>query len=292
MSNLFKVTAAAILCASTAAFGERAQLLESGSFEWPPVSRRKTLADGADLSKSAMNAEWYTFKDSAAGDGGKLVLGLTNEIFRTGRQCMFVQFDKLTRPSAVAQLASDFVSIKPGETYHVSIWGRIDKANPVTLDQRIPHLKMRVDWFMADKEEQTGNVEYRMQSIPGSRQRPLMFTAGKWSEYYANLKSPVDAAFMRVTWTWETPPQAGETNGVVYFDDATIEGESGPKEDPFADEPVVADEDEKPAVSVPDKPQPPAPPVKAPVVENLAVPVSTPPPPPPEPSQKPKPKKR
>ncbi len=294
MMTIVKLTTAAILCASAPAFAEKQQLLESGSFEWPPVTRKKSIADGADVSKSAMNAEWFTFKDSATGDGGKLVLGLTNELFRTGRQCMFVQFDHLTRPAAVAQLASDFVSIKPSETYHVSIWGRIDKKNPVTLDQRVPHLKLRVDWFMADKEEQTGNVEYRVQPIPGSPQRPPMFTAGKWSEYYANLKSPEDAAFMRVTWTWETPPQAGETHGTVYFDDATIIGESGPKDDPFADEPEVTEGDAKATVAVEEKPATPAPveppPPKEPKGENLAVPVSTPVPPPASPP-KPKPKK-
>ena len=233
-----------------------------------------------------MNAEWLTFKDSIKEEGGKLILGLTNEVFRTGRQCMFVQFDKLTRPITVAQLASDFVSIKPSEKYHVSIWGRIDKKLPLTLDQRVPHLKMRVDWFMADKEEQTGNVEYRVQSIPGSPNRPPMFSSTKWSEYYADIKAPEDAAFMRVTWTWETPPQAGETHGIVYFDDAGIHGESGPKEDLFADEPEMVDEPEKPVVTPVEKPAPP-PPKKEPVGETLAVPVSTPVPPPPAP-QKPK----
>ena len=283
MFNHAQLTACAILCASASAFAERTPLLESGSFEWPPVSRKKALSEGADVSKSAMNAEWLTFKDSTKEEGGKLILGLTNEISRTGRQCMFVQFEKLTRPIAVAQLASDFVSIKPSETYHVSIWGRIDKKNPITLDQRVPHLKLRVDWFLADKEEQTGNVEYRAQPIPGTANRAPMFSASKWSEYYANLKAPEDAAFMRVTWTWETPPQAGETHGIVYFDDATIEGESGPKEDLFADEPEMVEEEEKPAPPAAPAPPPPPPPK----TENLAVPVSTPVPPPPAP-QKPK----
>ncbi len=279
MLKIVQTTVCAILCAATPAFSERTQLLESGSFEWPPVRRKKAISEGADVSKSAMNAEWLTFKDSATGDGGKLVLGLTNEQFRTGKQCMFVQFDHLTRPAAVAQLASDFVSIKPGESYHVSIWGRVDKKEPLTLDQRVPHIRLRVDWFLADKEEQTGNVEYRTQPIPGTANRPPMFSAAKWSEYFANLKSPPDAAFMRVTWTWETPPQPGETHGIVYFDDATIIGESGPKEDPFAEEPETATDDAK---SV-EKPEPTLQPKQEQPGENLAAPVSTPIPAPPSP---------
>src|SRR4051812_34318176 len=35
---------------------------ESGSFEWPPVIARKTLGEGADVTKSAMNAEWHSIK--------------------------------------------------------------------------------------------------------------------------------------------------------------------------------------------------------------------------------------
>ncbi|MEK0449763.1 MAG: hypothetical protein RL088_2031 [Verrucomicrobiota bacterium] len=283
--------AAAILCASISVHAERQQLLESGSFEWPPVSRKKSLAEGADVSKSAMNADWYTFKDSTKDVGGKLTLGLTNEIFRTGRQCMFVQFENLTRPLAVAKLASDFVSIKPGETYHVSIWGRIDRKNPVTLDQRVPLLKLQVDWFMADREEQTGETQFRVQPIPGSANRPAMFVSAKWNEFFVDMKAPDDAAYMRVTWTWETGPHAGETNGTAYFDDATIIGIPGPKEDPFADEPEMAEE--TPVVAPVAPPVAPVP-VETPKPadpENLAVPVSTPVPPQAAPSQKPKPKR-
>lgn len=285
MSKFVKLATVAALSLSVCAFAEKANLLESGSFEWPPVRKRKSIAEGADVSKSAMNAEWYTFKDSVSAEGGSLVLGLTNEVFRTGRQCIFVNFDKLTRPLAVAQLASDFVSVKPEESYRVSIWGRIDKENPLALDQRVPNLKLRVDWFLADKEEQVGNAEYRIQPIPGSRNRVAMFSANKWSEYFANLKSPEGAAFMRVTWTWETPAQAGETHGTAYFDDATIFGEPGPKEDLFADEPAEKVEPEKPAEPEVAKAPEPAKPEKP--KDNLLIPLSTPVPPPATP-QKPK----
>jgi hypothetical protein len=242
MSKIVMFTVGISLLAIGHACAQKQNLLESGSFEWPPVRKKKAISEGADISKSAMNAEWLNFKDSTKEGGGKLVLGLTNEIFRTGRQCMFVEFDKLSRPSAVAELASDFVSILPGESYRVGIWGRIERANPITLDQRVPHLKLRVDWFLADKEEQTGNVEFRVQPIPGSANRAAMFTSGKWSEYFATFKAPADAAFMRITWTWESGSEVGETHGVIYFDDASIEGISGPKEDPFADEPEMTEE--------------------------------------------------
>ena len=276
MLKIVQITAAFVFIAVLSARAEKQNLLESGSFEWPPVRKKKAISEGADVSKSAMNAEWFTFKDSATGEGGKLVMGLTNEIFRTGRQCVFVEFEKLTRPLAVAQLASDFVSIKPGEMYRIGVWGRIDKEQPIALDQRVPHLKLRVDWFLADREEQTGEVEYRVQPIPGSANRPPMFVAGKWSEYFANLKAPAEAAFVRVTWTFESGPNEGETNGIIYFDDAGIEGEPGPKEAIFEDEPEMEDDDEKPSTPA-EKPAivaPALPLPKVPQIENLALPLS------------------
>ncbi len=262
MNPFIRRAVAAILLVGTSAFGE--QLLESGSFEWPPVTRRKARSEGADVSKSAMNAEWLTFQDKPDAEGGRLVLGLTNEISRSGRQCIFVQFDKLTKPQTSTQLASDFVPILPEKPYHFGIWGRMDKNSPISLDQRVPYLKLRVDWFKADKEEQTGDVVWRLQPIPGSPNLKPLFTAGKWTEFYTDVKSPEEAAFVRVSWYWDTPPAEGMTDGVIYFDDAMIVGESGPKEDPLAEE-VAAEEAEEKAAEAAAAAEKPADSKKAPV---------------------------
>ncbi len=248
MIRLFTI---ATLALGASAFAE--QLLESGSFEWPPVTHRKARSEGADLSKSAMNAEWVTFQDKPDAEGGRLVLGLTNEIARTGRQSIFVQFDKLAKPLTSTQLASDFVPILPERQYHFGIWGRMDKKMPISLDQRVPYLKLRVDWFKADKEEQTGEVVWRVQPIPGSPNLKPLFTAGKWTEFCTDVKSPEEAAYVRITWYWDTPPQEGMTDGVIYFDDAVIVGESGPKEDPFAEELAAAEAETKAAEAAADR---------------------------------------
>ncbi len=248
MIRLFTI---ATLALGASAFAE--QLLESGSFEWPPVTHRKARSEGADLSKSAMNAEWVTFQDKPDAEGGRLVLGLTNEIARTGRQSIFVQFDKLAKPLTSTQLASDFVPILPERRYHFGIWGRMDKKMPISLDQRVPYLKLRVDWFKADKEEQTGEVVWRVQPIPGSPNLKPLFTAGKWTEFSTDVKSPEEAAYVRITWYWDTPPQEGVTDGVIYFDDAAIVGESGPKEDPFAEELAAAEAEAKTAEAAADR---------------------------------------
>jgi hypothetical protein len=282
MNHAISLAALLVLGASAIA----AQLLEEGSFEVMPVTKRKSIADGGDISKAS--SEWVRFVDKSDAEGGRIILGLTNEIARTGRQSIFVQFDNVTKPGAVATLSSELVSIRPGQTYHVAIWGRVDREDPVALDQRLPYLKLRVDWFAAppkegDEEdtnptgapEQAGEVEYRVQPLPGSKKRKPIFTAAKWTEFYADLKAPADAATMKVTWTWETPPQEGATNGVMYFDDAVVEGEPGPKLDIFADEPEPAPEEEK-------KPAEPAKPAEAPkpVAPKSPdiTPVSTPPP--------------
>ncbi len=264
MRTSFACAALFALCASSFA----GQLLESGSFEWPPVSSRKPRSNGADVSKSAMNADWITFTDKPDAEGGQLILGLTNEISRTGRQCIYVEFNKLTKPLVSTQLSSNFIPVFPGKPYHVAIWGRISKKQPLTLDQRVPYLKLRIDWFMADKEEQTGEVIWKVQPIPGSKLRKPLFTSAQWNEYFADVKSPADAAFIKVTWFWDTPPQEGETNGVIYFDDAVIEGDAPPKEEVVFDEEIK--DDDKPAAEKPAEPAKPDDKAKPPVKEENA----------------------
>lgn len=236
---------AAVLALTSTVHSE--QVLESGSFEWPPVTQRKVRSEGGDLKKSAMNAEWLSFRDKADDAGGKLILGLTNEISHSGRQSMFVQFDKVTKQGASAILASDFLTILPNQAYKVGIWGRVDKKNPVALDTRIPYLRLRVDFFKKGVDEDTkepsieqvGEPVFRTQSLPGSRKRKPLFNSNEWNQFWAMVKSPEDATLVKLTWTWETPRIEGETNGIMFFDDVTIDGAAPAKEDPFADDPEV-----------------------------------------------------
>jgi|GEM_PF-1300262 len=213
---------------------------QSGSFEWPAVMARKTISEkGADITKSAMNAEWRSVKDKHDPDGGQLLLGLTNRVARTGRQCLFVEFNHVTKPNASAVVSSDLLPVLPNQPYHVAIWGKVDKERPLTLAQRLPYLKLRIDWFTAGTEEegpeQSGEPVWKVQPMPGSKHRKPLFTVTEWTEYFANVKSPEDAAFVKITWSWETLPEEGETDGIIYFDDATLFGDAPPKEDPFAD---------------------------------------------------------
>lgn len=256
------------------AWAENEQMLESGGFEWPAVLGKKARSEGADISKSAAtNAEWIKFQDKPDGEGGRLIFGLTSEMSHGGRQGMYVEFDKLTKPNVSADMVSDFLPIKPGKPYRVGIWGRMDKARPITLAQRLPILQLRVDWFKLDEEgdmAQVGQPVWKMQPIPGPKTRKPFFIAGDWREYFADLTSPEDAGFIKITWSWRTPPaEEGETDGVIYFDDATLVGEPGPKPPP---EELEEYEEEKPAAEKPAAPGAPGTPAAKPEPSTPAAP--------------------
>lgn len=240
--SLLATTAALLAC--TTAFS--AQLIESGSFESPRVKERTQKNKGGSPTVGA-SSSWIRFDSKVGDEGGKLIAGLTNEMARTGKQSLFIQFDKLKAPKQGAELESGLVSILPGKPYHVSIWGRLNKKTPLTIDQRLPYLKLFVYFFQADKETECSEPVMRLQPMPGSKNRPPLFTTAQWSEYFTDVKAPDDAAFLKLMWRWDTPPDEGETNGVIYFDDATVTGEAGPVQPPeeLEDEEMV--EDAKPA---------------------------------------------
>ncbi len=224
------------LCGALAAVGlaraGAAQLLESGSFEAPRVKSRTPLAMGGNPLLGG-NGEWLIFNHPREDEkNGSVVAGITNEIARTGKQSLFIEFTKFKAVNSGVTLASELISIQPSKPYHIAIWGRVDRKKPLTLDQRVPYLRLLAEFYMADKETQTGEAIFRVQPMPDSPNkpttRPALFTSKNWSEYFVNTTTPEDAAFLKLTWKWEAAKDEGETSGVIYFDDATIEGEPGP----------------------------------------------------------------
>lgn len=206
-------------------FARENQLIETGGFEMPHVTGRmpKELPGGNFLKFA--QGEWVQFSSSPKALLGGMTAGLTNEIAHSGRQSLYVSFTNVKERLASVSLSTDLVPVKPSSRYHVAIWGRIDRKNPITLDQRVPVLRLHAEFFKDDHETQTGETVVRVQPIPGTPNRPLMFTSDRWTEYFADLTAPEDGAYIKVTWVWSTTSDAGLTNGVAYFDDATIEGE-------------------------------------------------------------------
>jgi hypothetical protein len=207
-----------------------AQLLESGSFESPRVKGRTPRIEGGSPLR-ATRSDWLQFDDKVNDEGGRLKAGITDEMAHSGRQSLFIDYNKLATDKAAVTLASKLISIQPGKTYRVAIWGRLPKVNPLTIEDRLAYLKLFVEFFQADGETpvETGEQRaMRAQPMPGSKNRPPIFTSGKWSEYFAVLKSREDACFMKVSWFWDTPAQDGAVTGTILFDDAVILGEPGP----------------------------------------------------------------
>jgi hypothetical protein len=220
----------ALLCAARAE-----NLLQNASFESPTIQGRTPVPKGANpaLVKEG-ETSWtsYNLEDNAPPkSGGVLTIGMTDEVTRTGKQALFVDFEKLTTPGKRAMLLSDLLPIQPEKPYRISIWGRLDRNRPLAMDERRPHMIVSIEYYGADAQTQIGETDYRTQMIPGSilpnLEPRILFFSSRWSEYFTVEKSPAEAAFMKITWYWETPREEGETDGVIYWDDATVEGERG-----------------------------------------------------------------
>jgi hypothetical protein len=209
------------------------QAFLNAGFELPKITARTPEPKGANPALPAIvndqerekQTQWAHFQtfgipEDKEGDGA-LVVGLTNELARSGKQSLYVDFQKLKTKGKSAFLMSDLVPVKGGNTYHVSIWGRIDRKRPLALDQRKPYLQLEATFFKAGAEEQTGDPEVRTQMIPGKQDR-LIFVSGKWNEFFGNIRTPDDAALMQITFRWQTTNDAGTTDGLIYFDDAAI----------------------------------------------------------------------
>jgi hypothetical protein len=211
--------------------GSAENLLDNASFELPVVSKATPVSEGGDPALPEGKTTWTSLLVPKPGGNGKLTAGLTNTIARTGKQSLFVDFDKFTGTGARATLSADIVPVKSDSPYRVSLWGHLDRERPLTMDERRPHILISVEYFAADQETQLGETEYRSQIIPGNNIPGvgvrLLFSSSKWAEYYTDLKSPVDAAFMKLVIMVEAPRVSGETDGVIYLDDAAIEGERG-----------------------------------------------------------------
>jgi hypothetical protein len=201
-----------------------ANLLKNPSFEQPPVSKRLSVKEnGSPARTDESKTNWAHFQVIKQDEPGKgrLTIGLTNEFARSGKQSVFVDFDKLTSRNRRSFLMSDLLPVKPATGYTVSIWGRTDDKRPLTLDQRLALMKVEFEYFTPDTESQAGTTDNRTLMIPGNSKR-IFFVSDKWMEYATNVRTPRDAGWMKVTFRWETGNEEGMTDGAIYFDDATV----------------------------------------------------------------------
>jgi hypothetical protein len=239
-----------LLALAPIAFAAEENLLKNPSFEEPAVKARTAERDGANPALAAEGTSSWTHFQSVVRPqdqaGGQLVVGLTNEFARTGKQSIFVDFQNIAATQRRSFLMSDLLPVKAGQRYRIGIWGRIDLKRPLTLDQRRPLLLVETEYFTADQETQSGDTDHRTAIIPGSLDR-MLFVSTRWSEYFTSVRTPEDAAFMKVTYRWEVGKDAGKTDGTIYFDDASLVaiagGESLAPLDPAAIKPAPVEPD-------------------------------------------------
>jgi hypothetical protein len=222
----------ALVISSTAWSSPEENLLGQSGFEEPQISGRTPETDEGLLPVESETSPWSYFSASSETDGGRIIVGLTNEIARTGRQSIYVDFEKVTAKSRVAVLMTKLIPVKPSQAYRVSIWGRIDRKRPLSLDERRPFTVLDVDFFSADGKTKAGEPIRGFQLIPGriipGGPHPLTFVAKKWSESSSQFSTPEGAALLKVTWKWQVPTDEGETDGVIYWDDATLVEDNSP----------------------------------------------------------------
>src|SRR5262245_58956011 len=125
------LTLAAVQAADTPVKREEVPFHDAG-FEVPKVTARTAEPKGANPSLPAMAdaearakqtgwAHFQTFGIPADKPGdGALVVGLTSELARSGKQSLFVDFQKLKTKGKSAFLMIDLVPVQGGNTYRVA----------------------------------------------------------------------------------------------------------------------------------------------------------------------------
>jgi len=203
-------------------------LLPGGNFEVPFVKGRTTLDQGGDPTNVAKDPAWITFRFENSGTTGIITGGLTNEVARNGKQSLYIDFNHVDQPYQSAILISNFIPVVSGTTYQVGIWGRTDARDLIDSEGRSAYLKLEVDFFAKDAFQSVGEPLLRVQPLPGSKDHDPYFKPDSWNRFYVKLTTPPGAVFAQITWRWETGGDPGEINGIMYFDDATMDGPPNP----------------------------------------------------------------
>ena len=225
MKTPFAICTAALLVLLASPVGHAENLMQNGDFEEPAVKMRTPKDSGADPVNGGVKSLWQSFTATSNATGGSVIAGLTNEIAHGGAQSLFVKFDDVSSSYQNATLKTALVPVMQSMSYRIGLWGRVGKINPLIMGDRQTFMKIQVDFLKDDGTTLVGDPEYRIQAIPGSKNHPLLFTADKWNEYYTEINTPVEAAFLILKLSFESGSTPGKISGIIFFDDFTIQGE-------------------------------------------------------------------
>jgi len=214
-----------LLLCGTAAFADNLQ--KDSSFESPAVTGRTLSTHGGDVSNNGHASGWVTLQTS----GTAITAGLTNEIAHHGQQSFFVHFNHVAAADTGVTLVSNFIPVVSGTDYDVGIWGRMDPKDPLDPQGRSAYLKLEIDFFAKDANTSVGQPVYSVQPLPGSKDHDPFFKTDAWKYFHLPMTTPPGAVFAQVTWHWETEADEGETNGVMFFDNAEFSGPPNPVPD-------------------------------------------------------------
>ncbi|MEI6561901.1 MAG: hypothetical protein WCO68_07440 [Verrucomicrobiota bacterium] len=200
------------------------------SFEFPAVTGRTPRAAGGDISKANpakpvdTQPAWSCFEDqpNIGAEGGGVVAGLTNQVARTGTQALFIEATKLSLPYLGALFVSRLIPVAGGKSYKASIWGRNDATNPLSLATAQLFLKMRVDFYTDEGKTETGESQYLLLPLPGSKGRPLSIVTTGWNCLGLRFSAPAGAKYLVVSFRCDANAEQGDISGTVYFDDFTV----------------------------------------------------------------------
>ena len=225
MKRIALVLALASLALPLSAAAGENLMANGGGFEAPAIEDRVEAGKGGDPSKVA-DTIWEETVTSDEDAPSGLSIGLTNQIAHTGKQSLFVDFNKVTAQAASVGIISKQIAVTAGKKYRLSMWARIDGKRPLSIDERRPIAWSGVQFFQNDGTTEVGKPAVGVQLIPGVLKpgggTDLMFRSDEWREMVMEFTVPEGAAFAQITWSWSTPNEAGETDGVIYWDDAAL----------------------------------------------------------------------
>ena len=89
-------------------------LIQNASFEEPKIDGKVGATAGGTPAAPETGTTWTHFQSMDRTK--KVTVGMTNEVARTGKQAIYVQFDAAAKTKE-ALLMSDLIPVKPQENY-------------------------------------------------------------------------------------------------------------------------------------------------------------------------------